>query len=184
MTLQPLPSETAFFILTGGSTTSNNSIVNSTEVDESFCREVLERPGGKRFRDCFQCGTCTSSCPVRAASPSYNPRVLAKMVELGLRNRVLGSDLIWLCTYCHLCAERCPQDVKLPELITVLRNMAVDAGNIHPSLVKLSSILLEQGRIYKVDDFINARRRQLGLPIVPMDKRDWERLSPLLRLRR
>jgi len=158
--------------------------VSSSEVDESFCRAVLERPGGKRFKDCFQCGTCSSSCPVRAVAPSFNPRVLAKMVELGLRNRVLGSDLIWLCAYCHLCEERCPQDVKLPELIMVLRNMAVEDGRVHPSLVKLSSILLEQGSIYEVDDFINARRRQLGLPAVPADKVEWERFSGLLRLRR
>jgi heterodisulfide reductase subunit C len=158
--------------------------LNPTEIDESFCREVFEQPGGKKFKECFQCGTCTSSCPVRAVVPSYNPRVLVKMVELGLRRRVLSSGLIWLCTYCRLCGERCPQDVKFPELVTVLRNMAVNAGYTHPSLVKLSSILLEHGRIYEVDDFTNSRRRQLGLPDVPVDKGEWEKFRPLLRLKR
>ena len=166
------------------SASSDSSAFSPTDVDESFCREVFERPGGGRFKECFQCGTCTSSCPVRAVVPSYNPRVLAKMVELGLRKRVLSSDLIWLCTYCRLCDERCPQDVKFPELVTVLRNMAVEAGHIHPSLAKLSSTLLEHGRIYEIDDFTNSRRRQLGLPSVSTDRGEWEKLRPLLRLKR
>jgi len=106
------------------------------------------------------------------------------MVELGLRERVLTSDSIWLCAYCRICAERCPQDVRLPELITVLRNMAVEAGNIHPSFAKLSAALLEHGRIYEVDEFINARRRQLGLPPIQADEAGWKRLTSLLRLSR
>ena len=62
--------------------------------------------------------------------------------------------------------------------------MAVDAGHTHPSLEKLSTTLLEYGRIYEVDDFTNTRRTQLGLPIVSMDRREWEKLKPLLRLKR
>ncbi|MEM2922069.1 MAG: 4Fe-4S dicluster domain-containing protein [Candidatus Bathyarchaeia archaeon] len=161
---------------------SSDSTVSSAEVDENFCREVLKRPGGKRFKECFQCGTCTASCPVRAVSPRYNPRVLVKMVELGLRSRVLTSESIWLCVYCHLCWERCPRDVKLPELITVLRNMAVEAGYIHPSMARICSVIMKHGRIYEVDDFLNAKRIQFGLPPIQINEDDWKRLSQLLRL--
>jgi len=156
--------------------------VSASEINENFCRQVLARPGGDRFRACFQCGTCTASCPVRAIEASYNPRVLVKMIELGLRDRVLGSDILWLCSFCYQCQERCPQDVKFPELMTVLRNMAVEAGYVHPSFAKLASVVAEQGRIYEVDDFINMRRKQLGLPTVSTDRGDWGKLSQHLRL--
>jgi len=157
-------------------------VVNASEINETFCRQVLARPGGERFKACFQCGTCTASCPVRAVEPRYNPRVLAKMVELGLRDRVLGSEILWLCSLCYQCEERCPEDVKFPELMTVLRNMAVEAGYIHPSFAKLAYIVEEQGRIYEVDDFINTRRKQLGLPVILIDREEWEKVGQLLRV--
>jgi heterodisulfide reductase subunit C len=103
------------------------------------------------------------------------------MVELGLRDRVLKSDVLWLCSMCYLCHERCPEEVRFPELMTVLRNMAVDAGYIHPSYAKLSSIVAEQGRIYEVDDFINMRRKQLGLPLVSSDREQWGKIGTQLR---
>jgi heterodisulfide reductase subunit C len=155
--------------------------VNASEINETFCRQVLAKPGGENFRACFQCGTCTSSCPVRAVEPRYNPRVLVKMVELGLRDRVLNSDVLWLCSMCYQCQERCPEDVGFPELMTVLRNIAVEAGYIHPSFAKLVAIVAEQGRIYEVDDFINMRRKQLGLPIISTDIEEWGKVSQFLR---
>jgi len=163
---------------------SRKDLVRASEINETFCRQVLARPGGERFRACFQCGTCTASCPVRAVESRYNPRILVKMVELGLRDRVLGSDVLWLCSLCYQCEERCPEDVRFPELMTILRNMAVEAGYIHPSFAKLASLVMEQGRIYEVDDFINMRRKQLGLPIVSTDREEWGKLSQLLGLGR
>jgi len=66
--------------------------------------------------------------------------------------------------------------------MTVLRNMAVEAGYIHPSFAKLASIVEEQGRIYEVDDFINTRRKQLGLPVILIDREEWEKVGQLLRV--
>jgi heterodisulfide reductase subunit C len=160
---------------------SKRDSVNASEINETFCRQVLAKPGGERFRACFQCGTCTASCPVRAIDSRFNPRVLVKMVELGLRDRVLKSDVLWLCSLCYQCHERCPEEVRFPELMTVLRNMAVDAGYIHPSYAKLSAIVAEQGRIYEVDEFINMRRKQLGLPLVSSDKEQWGKVGKQLR---
>jgi heterodisulfide reductase subunit C len=177
----PSPRVTNFHLGVFNTDKGRKDLVNVSEINETFCRQVLAKPGGDRFRACFQCGTCTASCPVRAVESRYNPRVLVKMVELGLRERVLGSDILWLCSLCYQCQERCPEDVRFPELMTVLRNMAVEAGYIHPSFAKLASIVAEQGRIYEVDDFINMRRKQLGLPVVPTDRDEWGKLSQLLR---
>ena len=55
------------------------------------------------------------------------------MVILGMRDRVLSSDFIWLCTQCETCEERCPQDVLIPEVMDVIKNLAVKEGYIEES---------------------------------------------------
>ena len=51
-----------------------------------------------------------------------------------MRKEVLSSDFIWLCSACFSCHERCPQDVKITDLIGAMRNIAVKEGYVHPNL--------------------------------------------------
>jgi len=84
-----------------------------------------------------------------------------------MRDRVLKSDFIWLCSTCYTCHERCPQDVRIPEVMTALKNMAVEAGYIHPGFRAQAEPIQENGRLYAVDEFENEKRAELGL--VPLD---------------
>jgi len=160
--------------------------IKATELNTKFKYEITKRPGGEKLLQCFQCGTCTAGCPISRFNDVYRPKQIIRMIQLGLKERVLNKDsgLIWLCSYCYLCEERCPKDVKFPEVITILRNIAVEAGNIHPSLAKLVALVAEQGRIYDVDDFINMRRKRLGLPPLSTDKSEWSEFTQFLRLKK
>lgn len=134
------------------------------ELDLRFRDEVAALPGGEHLMKCFQCGVCTASCPVREIDAKYNPRKIIRMTTLGMRERVLSSDFIWLCSTCYLCAERCPQDVKITDVMNVLKNLAVRQGYIHPAFTTQARLIAENGRLYKIEDFDNEMREEMGLP--------------------
>jgi len=140
-----------------------------TVLDPEFKHEIAREPGGENIKYCFQCGTCTSGCPVAELDSRYNPRRIIRMAILGMRERVLSSDFIWLCSTCYTCYERCPQDVRITEVMNALKNMAVKAGYIHPAFRAQAELVGGHGRLYEIDEFTNEKRAELGLPALQSD---------------
>jgi len=93
-------------------------------LDENFLNEVRSTPGGERVIDCMQCGTCSGSCPL-AYRMDYTPREINAMVRAGLRDEVLSSNSIWTCSSCYLCTVRCPREIKITDIMYVLKNIAM-----------------------------------------------------------
>jgi heterodisulfide reductase subunit C len=58
----------------------------------------------------------------------YTPRQLVRMVQLGLKQEVLNSNTIWLCTTCFSCSVRCPRGIRPTELMEALRPIAIAEG--------------------------------------------------------
>lgn len=139
-------------------------LVNVDELDPNLRQEILKERGGERFSSCFQCGTCVASCPVSLVDEKYNVRRIIRMAILGMSNNVLSSELVWLCSSCYLCHERCPQDVRIPDLMNAIKNIAARKGFYPYPLKKLASALRKYGYIYEVDEFVNSDRRKLCLP--------------------
>ena len=81
-----------------------------------------------------------------------------------MRERVLKSDFIWLCSTCYTCYDRCPQGVQLTSIMTALKNIAAREGYIHPSFKEQARLVSKFGRLYEVEDFDNKKREKLGLP--------------------
>lgn len=144
--------------------TVTHQIIDLGKSNTRFLRTLSKEIGTASLTKCFQCGVCTASCPVREIEEKFNPRKIMKLAKLGLKDEVFKSDFIWLCSMCFMCHERCPQDVRPPEVMTVLRNMAVKEGKVPPSLMKVLRILKEKGRVYIIDDFTDEEREDLGLP--------------------
>ena len=105
-------------------------------VDFTFKDEVAAQPGGENLKRCFACGSCTLSCPVAEVEESYSPRRIIHMILLGLKEEVLSSKAIWYCLTCYRCQVRCPQEVKFPEIMRVLRKLAVEQGYVEPGFVQ------------------------------------------------
>jgi len=138
--------------------------ITMEELDTDFKFEVAEEPGGERIKSCFACGTCTVTCPVFNVNNRYNPRKIIRMILLGLKNEVLESDFIWLCSGCYSCYELCPRDVKITHIMNAVRNIAVREGHI-PKAMKASVDLLEKfGRLLEVSEFENTLRSKKGMP--------------------
>jgi heterodisulfide reductase subunit C len=114
--------------------------------------------------DCYACGTCSASCPIRAIDEEFNPRRIIRLALLGLKDEVLQSDFIWLCTGCYICQERCPQDVRITELMMAFRNVATEEGYPHPTVKAIADMVAEHGIIMEIGEFENDKREKMGLP--------------------
>lgn len=111
--------------------------------------------GGERVVACYQCGTCSGSCPTGAAM-EYNPRRILHMLRLGLGERVLHSQSIWLCTSCYSCTARCPREIEIGDTMLNLRSIAVRRGlELPPNLVALRETVTSQ---YNISGDDNAAR--------------------------
>nr|MDO8098220.1 4Fe-4S dicluster domain-containing protein [Candidatus Njordarchaeota archaeon] len=152
------------------------------ELDPKFKDEVSRFPGGANIKRCFQCGTCTAGCPVREIDEEYNPRKIIRMVVLGMRERVLSSDFIWLCSQCYTCDERCPQGVRIKEVMEVLKNMAVKKGYVQEAFAKQAETIGKIGILYAISDAENRRRTELGLPKLPSQNLEVQDICRTMRL--
>lgn len=150
--------------------------IDASQMDPTFVDQIAAQPGGEHIRRCFACGTCTASCPVREVTERYNPRRIIHMALLGLRERVLSSDFIWLCSTCYACYERCPQDVRITTLMHAIKNVAVSEGHIHPSFRTQVGLIREHGRLYDITAFENERRREHGLPSIAERPDEYRRI--------
>jgi heterodisulfide reductase subunit C len=88
------------------------------------------------------------------------------MALLGMKKEVLSSQFIWLCSSCYTCFERCPQNVKIPELMNAIKNIAVREGYLPSAMKSQLDLLSSFGRLLEITEFENEKRRESGLPIV------------------
>jgi heterodisulfide reductase subunit C len=139
-------------------------LVTDDDIDPDFVQRVAATPGGEHLLDCYACGTCSASCPVRAIDDEFNPRRIIRLALLGLKDEVLQSDFIWLCTGCYICQERCPQDVRITELMMAFRNVATEEGYPHPTVKAIADMVDKFGIIMEIGEFENEKREKIGLP--------------------
>jgi heterodisulfide reductase subunit C/coenzyme F420-reducing hydrogenase delta subunit len=103
-------------------------MIRSGEFDRNFVQEVLAEPGGEHLLDCWSCGTCAATCLVRRFDPAFNPRLILRKAGLGLREAVLSSREIWLCSACDACYPRCPKEIHISEVMGAIRAIAIREG--------------------------------------------------------
>lgn len=148
-------------------TETGQKTIKSSEIDPKFKYEISKMRGGEKLMRCYQCGTCTSDCPIARFSDTYRPRQIIRMTQLGLKDRVLNSDCLWLCASCFTCTDRCPQDVEVASVIRVLRNLAAEQGHIPQVFKEQCASILESGYAYKIPELRVKKRETSGLPPLP-----------------
>jgi heterodisulfide reductase subunit C len=122
------------------------------EMDFSFAEEIMSYPGGEHLRKCFACGTCTAGCPISEIDEAYNPRRIIRQILFGLRDEVLTSPAIWYCLVCYRCYAHCPQRVNFPDLMRILRYIAIKNNYAKPDILD---------RINEIDKRLQILRHDL-----------------------
>ena len=142
-------------------------VVKSSEMDPRFKYEISKLPGAEKVMLCFQCGTCTADCPIARFNDFYRPRKLIRMTQLGLKDRLLSNDVIWLCSTCYTCIDHCPQDVGIASIVRALRNLTVETGRMPLVYKELASNILKTGYAYVIPDLRLKKREEQRLPALP-----------------
>lgn len=86
--------------------------------------EELIRLGAARARACFNCGSCSASCPLAESNPFY-PRQIIRYAQLGAAEKILQSPGVWLCYHCNECTPMCLREADPGELLMALRRWAI-----------------------------------------------------------
>jgi heterodisulfide reductase subunit C len=141
------------------------------QVDFEFRKEIVKEDFSLNY--CFQCGTCSSACPVALATEGeYNPRKIIEESLLGLKDLLIRDQKpnVWLCSTCQLCVEECPQKVFLTEIFDNLKNKIVQTGKYPEGFNAQGNAVLDHGLAIPLTTPIIRRREQLGLPNVESAK--------------
>jgi len=95
------------------------------ELRKTFLEQANLVPGAERIAFCIQCGTCTGSCPVSYAM-DISPRMVIALFRAGRIEEILRSRTIWICASCYMCTTRCPQAIKITDLLYALKRTAME----------------------------------------------------------
>ena len=128
--------------------------------DRAFTRTVTEEV--PEISRCYQCLTCTLGCPVAFAMDLY-PHEILKYVQLGAKEKVLGSSTLWVCASCEACATRCPQEIEIVQVMDLLRRMAKEEGVVMEKGPVLNDVFLDairkRGRVHELSLILDLKRK-------------------------
>lgn len=141
------------------------NLLKGDVINKEFSQQVKEA-GGDSLEYCFQCGTCTGSCPSGRRTP-YRVRQLIRKANMGLKDELLADPEIWMCSTCYACQERCPRKVKIVDVVKLVRNHAAQAGYMGPAHKMVGSFVIKTGHGVPINDATMELRKQVGLDELP-----------------
>ena len=144
---------------------TDKELLTDSNRDPDFTAEFIDA-GIETVKHCFQCGTCSGSCPSGRRTP-YKVRQIVRKCLLGLKEEVITDDALWMCTTCYTCQERCLRSVKIVEIIKKARNIAAHAGYMAKPHKMTGVFVLNTGHAVPINDTVKALRVKIGLPEVP-----------------
>ncbi len=140
----------------------------TVRVNFDFRRDLARKVEGNLASYCYQCGACVGDCPSATYGSEFNPREIMLKILYGLGEELLKRDsILWQCTNCYNCHERCPQEVKPVEVIISLKNMLADRGIYPEAVEKVIRTFETTGRTTPLSSAVDRQRSQYGLPGLP-----------------
>jgi len=104
------------------------------QLDDDLYERLVALTGGAAAV-CYQCGTCTASCPWGLVREDYLPvRTTIHQAQLGVPG---WQDKLWLCTTCGQCEALCPRGVKIIDIFRGLRELAWESNHVEKGLPSL-----------------------------------------------
>lgn len=103
---------------------------------------------------CITCGICAASCPASGID-GFDPRMLVRMVSLGLEDELVEARWSWICTMCGKCEHVCPMDISIADVVRKIRSLR-ERDKVPGVLYKGLKAALETGNNLRLpkEDFI------------------------------
>lgn len=114
---------------------------------------------------CHHCGQCTSVCP---SAKHGGIRPAEVMVRASLARIDPSDPVLWLCTMCNSCTERCQLGVGPAERIAEMRALAAFEGNVPKAFHEEARLFLRSGLSFPNTGLTRKARKELGLPELTM----------------
>lgn len=141
------------------------NLVSPENVDPDFKQSIVDA-GVETIGLCYQCGTCTGSCPSGRRTP-YRIRSIIRKANFGLKDEVLNDETIWECVTCYACQERCPRGVAIVDVVKAIRNMQSQAGKMAQAHKMVGTFVLKTGHGVPINDATMELRKRVGLNKLP-----------------
>jgi len=111
--------------------------------------DKLHELSGENVFDCYQCGNCSSGCPM-VDYMDIAPNRVMRLAQMGIIEEILNSETIWICSACYQCSTRCPKGIDVAKVMEGFRviNLRKREGKTSPDeispedLKKLPPIVL------------------------------------------
>ena len=103
--------------------------------------QKIEELSGQNVFDCYQCGNCSSGCPV-VDYMDIIPNQVMRLAQLGATEDILNSETIWICSACLQCSTRCPKGVEVAKVMEALRsiNLRKRIGTLDPKKIEIEDL--------------------------------------------
>lgn len=102
----------------------------------------VERLSSQSLAGCYECGTCTASCPFSAAM-EVQPDALIRRLRFGLPD-VLEPNTCWVCVGCDACTVRCPRAIDVSRVMAALRQIQLQSTGDRLVIAQLPAAALRE----------------------------------------
>ncbi|MFZ5643961.1 MAG: 4Fe-4S dicluster domain-containing protein [Bacillota bacterium] len=103
--------------------------------NQSFIEQVILK-SHQPLNLCYQCQKCASGCTMLKYA-DFTPNQILRLVQMDQKSKVLNSSMIWLCTGCEICGARCPNGIKMAEVMDTLKEIAIEENVVKEKNIKL-----------------------------------------------
>jgi Fe-S oxidoreductase len=128
--------------------------------------QAIMEAGGEALKKCYQCGTCTGTCPWTPIT-HFNIRKLVRFGQLGIDGL---EEYMWGCSTCKFCVDRCPRGVEIIDVVTAIRNVYSGGGMLPQSLRAFVGSLSARGNPWSGDQGSRNDWAKEKYPLYSADK--------------
>lgn len=96
-------------------------ILGSSHI-QPFSIENIEILSGQNLFACFQCGKCSSGCPM-AEFMDLLPNQVIREAQLGNLETLVSCRAVWFCSSCFACVLRCPKGIDMSKIMEAVRTL-------------------------------------------------------------
>jgi heterodisulfide reductase subunit C len=123
---------------------------------KAMLRDRIKESSEEDVAECSQCGLCSAACLMRKET-DISIRMVIRYAQMGKRD-VLASKSVWLCLSCSSCRIKCPKEIDLGKVMSVLMQLSLGEG-----IKKYAAYCDSCGRLFLTTPILDYLRQQLSL---------------------
>ena len=117
------------------------SVINLPKTVSTDFIEKINELSGQNVKLCYQCATCSGSCPMTDRMDFF-PRKVMHMIQFGQEEQMADVNTCWVCASCYTCSVRCPRGIDIARVMEALRQISLRKNQnfIEPSQMPADTI--------------------------------------------